>query len=262
MHAFTLTLPAGTLAPGTLAPGTLECAWWGPPPAERPTLVLLHEGLGCIALWRDLPAQLAARTGCGVFAYSRFGYGASSPCALPRPLDYMRIEATEILPAVLNAAGITRAILIGHSDGASIAAIHAGAVRDPRIAGAVLIAPHYFVEPSALVAIAAARTAYATGDLRPKLARYHTHVEAAFRGWCDAWLDPDFRRFNLTADLAGITVPVLQLQGTQDPYGTTAQTDCLAQAETVLLPVRHAPHLEAAQESLAAMAGFVRKVFG
>ena len=252
MRSCTLDLPAGTL----------DCAWWGPPPGERPTLVLLHEGLGCIALWRDVPAQLAAATGYGVFAYSRFGYGASSPCALPRPLDYMRREATEILPAVLDAAGITRAILIGHSDGASIAAIHAGAVHDPRIAGVVLIAPHYFVEPSGLRAIEAARIAYETGDLRARLARYHTHVDAAFRGWCDAWLDPGFGSFNLTADLAAITVPALQLQGTADPYGTTAQTDCLAKAETVLLPVRHAPHLEAPEASMAAIVGFTQKVLG
>ena len=224
--------------------------------------MLLHEGLGCIALWRDLPAQLAASTGCGVLAYSRFGYGASSPCTLPRPLDYMRTEATDILPAVLNAAGITRALLIGHSDGASIAAIHAGAVHDPRIAGVVLIAPHYFVEPSGLRAIGAARIAYETGDLRARLARYHTHVDAAFRGWCDAWLDPGFGSFNLTADLAAITVPVLQLQGTNDPYGTTAQTDCLATAETLVLPVRHAPHQEAPAESLAAMVRFIAEVLG
>ena len=252
MRPFTLTLPAGTL----------DCAWWGPPPTDRPTLVLLHEGLGCIALWRDLPAQLAASTGCGVLAYSRFGYGASSPCTLPRPLDYMRTEATDILPAVLNAAGITRALLIGHSDGASIAAIHLGTIRDPRIAGAVLIAPPYFVEPSALDAIAAARIAYTSSDLRPKLARYHRNVDAAFYGWCDAWLDPDFRDFNLKADLAGITAPVLQLQGTNDPYGTTAQTDCLATAETLVLPVRHAPHQEAPAESLAAMVRFIAEVLG
>lgn len=255
MRSFTLALPAGTL----------DCAWSGPPPSERPTLVLLHEGLGCIALWRDVPARLAVATGCGVFAYSRFGYGASAPCALPRPLDYMRREAIDILPAVLNAAGISRAILIGHSDGASIAAIHAGAVRDPRVAGVVLIAPHYFVEPSGLQAIRAARVAYETGNLRSKLMRYHTNVDAAFRGWCDAWLDHGFRAFDLTPDLAAITVPVLQLQGTDDPYGTTAQTDCadrLARAETILLPVRHAPHLEAPDASVAAIASFARRVLG
>src|SRR6185437_12461297 len=124
----------------------LEAAWWGPPPDQAPTLVLLHEGLGCVALWRDMPAALAGRTGCGVFAYSRFGYGQSDPAALPRPMSYMHDEAIQILPRVLDAAGITRAILIGHSDGGSIAAIYAGNVRDPRLAAVVMIAAHFFVE--------------------------------------------------------------------------------------------------------------------
>src|ERR1035438_8468592 len=144
----------------------LETAWWGPPPDQAPTLVLLHEGLGCVTLWRDVPEQLAAATGCGVFAYSRFGYGKSDPVTLPRPMTYMHDEALDVLPLVLDAAEITRAMLIGHSDGGSIAAIHAGAMRDPRIAAIVLIAAHFFVEDQNISSIQQIRTDYETTDLR------------------------------------------------------------------------------------------------
>jgi pimeloyl-ACP methyl ester carboxylesterase len=229
-------------------------------------LVLLHEGLGCVALWRDLPQRLAADTGCRVFAYSRFGYGRSDPVTLPRPVTYMHDEALDVLPRVLESAGIDRAVLIGHSDGGSIAAIHAGAIRDPGITGIVLIAAHFFVEDQNLQSIEQIGAEYATTDLRARLARYHTHVDNAFRGWHDAWLDPRFRAFDLTEYLPEIKVPVLALQGADDPYGTAAQLRCLER--TVRSPLetkaiqgaRHAPHLEAAvkETTLAALARFVR----
>lgn len=244
----------------------LEAAWWGCDTNDAPTLLLLHEGLGCVALWRDMPLRLAAGTGCRVFAYSRFGYGRSDPVTLPRPMTYMHDEALHVLPRVLSAAGIGRAVLIGHSDGGSIAAIHAGAVRDPRITGIVLIAAHFFVEEQNLQSIVQIGTEYETTDLRARLARYHANVDNAFRGWHDAWLDPRFRDFDLTKYLGGITVPVLALQGADDPYGTAAQLGCLE--STVRSPLetrlsagaRHAPHLEAAvkETTLAAIAGFVR----
>jgi pimeloyl-ACP methyl ester carboxylesterase len=231
-----------------LAGGALEAAWWGPPPGEAPTLVLLHEGLGCVSLWRDIPARLAEATGRGVFAWSRFGYGQSDPATLPRPLDYMQIEAREVLPAVLDAAGIGACLLVGHSDGGSIAAFHAGTVRDPRVRGLALIAPHFFVEQMCLDAIAAAREAYATGDLRARLARHHRDVDNAFRGWNDAWLDPGFRSWDIRPALSGIDVPALVLQGEADPYGTAAQPAALAartRCQVKMLPgLRHAPHLE------------------
>jgi pimeloyl-ACP methyl ester carboxylesterase len=191
----------------------LEAACWGPDAADAPTLVLLHEGLGCVALWRDVPARLAADTGCRVFAYSRFGYGRSAPVTLPRPMTYMHDEALEILPRVLDAAGIARAVLVGHSDGGSIAAILAGAARDPRIAGIVLIAAHFFVEDLNIASIARIRTEYETTELRARLARYHANVDNAFRGWNDAWLDPRFRDFDITEFLPNIAVPVLALPG-------------------------------------------------
>jgi pimeloyl-ACP methyl ester carboxylesterase len=242
----------------------LESAWWGPDSADAPTLILLHEGLGCVALWRDVPERLVSQTGCRVFAYSRYGYGQSDPAELPRPMSYMHDEALQILPRVLDAAGLTRAILIGHSDGGSIAAIHAGAVRDPRIAGIVLIAAHFFVEDPNIVSIARIRTEYETTDLRTRLARYHANVDNAFRGWNDAWLDPRFRDFDITGTLPHISVPVLALQGAEDPYGTEAQLKALERMvrsplETRLIQgARHAPHQEAKQETLAAIATFAR----
>jgi pimeloyl-ACP methyl ester carboxylesterase len=244
----------------------LETARWGPDPSQAPTLVLLHEGLGCTALWRDVPERLAAATGLGVFAWSRFGYGQSDPVKLPRPMTYMHDEALMVLPRVLDAAGISRAVLIGHSDGGSIAAIHAGASRDPRIAGLVLIAAHFFVEDLNIESIGRIRTEYETTDLRSRLARYHANVDIAFRGWNDAWLDPRFRDFDITAYLTNISVPVLALQGDDDPYGTEAQLEVLRRhvtspLETKLIPnARHAPHLEAKEATIPVIARFVRQV--
>jgi pimeloyl-ACP methyl ester carboxylesterase len=244
----------------------LETAWWGPSPAESPTLVLLHEGLGSVTQWRDVPDRMAEATGCGVFAYSRFGYGQSDPVPLPRPMTYMHDEALRVLPRVLEAAGITRAILVGHSDGGSIAAIYAGAVHDPKIAAIVLIAAHFFVEDLNIESIARIRTDYETSDLRSRLARHHANVDVAFRGWNDAWLDPRFRAFDITEYLPSIRVPILALQGEEDPYGTEAQLQTLERhvrspLETRLIPgARHAPHLEAKDATLAAIAAFARTI--
>lgn len=249
----------------------LETAWWGADPSEgprdgpgaRPTIVLLHEGLGCIDLWRDVPATLAAWTGCPVFAWSRFGYGQSDPAPLPWPMTYMQQEALDILPRVLNAAGVGRHILVGHSDGGSIAAIHAGGVADERLIGLVTIAAHFFVEPINIAAIERIRSTYTEGDLRDRLARYHRDVDPTFFGWNDAWLDPRFRDFDITAYLPDIRAPILGLQGADDPYGTAAQLDALTdharvQVRTHLIQdARHAPHLEARNETLATITGFI-----
>jgi pimeloyl-ACP methyl ester carboxylesterase len=245
----------------------LETAWWGPPPSEAPTLVLLHEGLGCIALWRDVPDLLAAATGCGVFAYSRFGYGQSDSKPLPWPLTYMQDEARDVLPRVLDAAGIREAILVGHSDGGSIAAVYAGDARDRRLRGVVLIAAHFFVEDLNIASIRQIRAEYEQGGLRERLARYHRNVDVAFRGWNDSWLHPGFRSFDITAEVAGIDVPILALQGADDPYGTPAQLDVLQQharvpLETLVMPgARHAPHLEAKQATLDTVVRFVQAAF-
>ena len=242
----------------------LETAWWGDEAA--PTLELLHEGLGCVALWRDVPRLLAETTGCGVFAYSRFGYGQSDPVTLPRPMSYMHDEALQVLPRVLDAAGVKRAVLIGHSDGGSIAAIHAGAVRDPRIAGVVMMAAHFFVEDLNIHSIEQIKVEYEKGGLRERLAKYHRDVDVAFYGWNGAWLDSRFRAFDLMEYLPSIEVPVLGLQGADDPYGTEAQLRVLERGmaggcRTMLIPgARHSPHLEAKDATLAAITGFVREV--
>jgi len=193
----------------------IEQRWWGEPDAG-PTLVLLHEGLGSVAQWRDVPDRLHALTGRPVLAYSRAGYGQSSPVALPRPLTYMHDEAA-LIPHV------PRPILIGHSDGASIAIIAAPTVQPVAL---VLIAPHVFVEDVSVAAIAAARDNYPA--LRPRLARYHADVDGAFWGWNRAWLDPAFRRWNIEAYLPQITAPTLIVQGDADEYGTLAQVDAIA----------------------------------
>ena len=158
-----------------------------------------------------------------MFVYSRAGYGKSSTIALPRPLDYMQREATEVLPQLLDAIGFRRGILLGHSDGATIAAYYAGSVQDHRVRGLVLIAPHFFMEASNIAAIRKTVATYETTDLRAKLARHHADVDAAFRGWSGAWLDPGFATFDTTDALAYIRVPILALQGAADPYGTLAQ---------------------------------------
>ncbi|MEP3844598.1 MAG: alpha/beta hydrolase [Paracoccaceae bacterium] len=213
---------AGTLS---IAGGALECASWGPAPNDAPTLVLLHEGLGCVKGWRDFPAALSEATGFGVFAYSRFGYGQSDPCVLPRPLDYMTREAVDVLPQVLDAIGFRRGLLVGHSDGATIAAEFGGAVPDQRVRGHILMAPHFFCEDVSITAIKAAKAAFETGDLRAGLAGLHKDPDMAFQGWCDAWLDPAFRDWNVGDAIDYLRVPVLAMQGADDAYGTRAQID-------------------------------------
>ncbi len=247
----------------TVDGAVLEARAVGPAPASAPTIVLLHEGLGCVALWRDVPERLAAATGCGVFAYSRQGYGGSDPCDLPRPLDYMTDEAVRVLPQVLDGIGFRRGVLVGHSDGASIAALHAGLVGDRRVAGIVLMAPHFFTEPQGLASIAEAKAAYDQGDLRDRLARYHSHVDNTFRGWNYSWLNPDFEAWNIEAPLADVGVPVLAIQGKQDQYGTRAQITAVedgvpgAVQVAMLDDCRHAPFIDQPQRTLDLIAEFV-----
>ncbi len=244
--------------------GTVEAAWWGPAVTETPSLVLLHEGLGSISLWRDFPRDLVIATGCSVFAWSRFGYGHSDPAPLPWPPDYMHREAHHVLPAILDVAAIRTGILIGHSDGASIATIYASR-GDPRVRGLVLLAPHFFVENVTISSIRRTIADDASGQLRNRLARYHANPDMVFNGWSGAWLDPAFRqRFDLTGELRQIHVPVLIVQGRNDPYGTEAQPALAermipAAVRTVMLDCGHAPHLEAAAATIDAIAEFCRR---
>jgi pimeloyl-ACP methyl ester carboxylesterase len=241
----------------------LECRTWGGTPSERPAIVLLHEGLGSVGLWRSFPERLAAQTGHCVFAYSRAGYGGSDPVELPRPLDYMQREAIDVLPGVLDAIGFKSGILLGHSDGASIAAIHAGGVRDPRVRGIGLIAPHFFTEPEGLAAIAEAREQYEKGDLRGRLARRHADVDNAFRGWSDAWLDPGFKSWNIEEFIGAIRSPILAIQGRDDQYGTLRHMEALAKGAKVRFRIeildncRHSPHLEQPDLTLKIVTDFL-----
>ena len=240
----------------------LEAVAYGPPPDQAPTIVMLHEGLACVALWRDFPAKLAAATGHGVFAYSRVGYGGSERIDLPRPLDYMSREARFSLPAVLEAIGFERGILLGHSDGASIAAIYAGEHSDERMKGLVLMAPHVFTEEMGLASIAEARRAYQAGDLRAKLAKYHAHVDSAFCGWNGAWLDPGFRAWNIEDAVGRWRFPALLIQGVDDQYGTMAQIRAIEARSPapvtclILEACRHSPQIDQPQTTLDAIAGF------
>ncbi|NWG25347.1 MAG: alpha/beta hydrolase [Pseudorhodoplanes sp.] len=243
----------------------LEYRMIGPRPADAPTLVMLHEGLGCVGLWGDFPDRLAQATGTGVFVYSRAGYGQSSKVALPRPLTYMHDEANRTLPLLLAAIGFRRGLLVGHSDGASIAAIYAGSVQDHRVRGLVLIAPHFFTEDMGIASIEETKQAYETTDLRERLARWHADPDNAFRGWNDAWLDPKFREWDITAELAYIRVPILIVQGKDDQYGTMRQADvareeCYCPVDVAVLPARHAPHREAPAETLTAIADFANRL--
>lgn len=249
---------------GTLTAGgkSLEWAAWGDRSDDRPLIVLLHEGLGCLALWRDFPQALAQATGCAVFAYSRAGYGQSDPADLPRRVDYMTAEAVGVLPDVLDALGDGPVILMGHSDGATIAAEYAGRVADHRVRGLVLMAPHFFTEPMGLAEIARARKVFETTDLPERMAKYHKDPKATFDGWNDAWLNPDFADWNVADVIDYIRIPALVIQGVQDQYGTQAQVDevmerSYAPVEVEMLEdCRHSPHQDQPDAVLAAVAEF------
>lgn len=236
-------------------------------PASRPggpVLVLLHEGLGCVAMWRDFPQRLAAATGCRVVAWSRAGYGGSDPSDTPRRPDYLEVEARQGLPATLAALGLERPVLVGHSDGATLALLFAGSFPGS-VAGVVAMSPHEFVEPETLAGLRQALQAWETTDWPERLGRYHRDVERVFREWNDTWLAPGFQEWNIEGTLSGIRCPVLALQGEDDSYATMRQIDAIAErveATTLLkLPgCGHSPHLECPAAVLEALAGFLARV--
>ena len=239
----------------------LECVRLHP---ERiaPTLVFLHEGLGSVAMWRDFPQAVATACACPALIYSREGYGQSTPLAAPRRADYMHVEALVRLPALLDRLGIEAPILIGHSDGASIALIHAGAKLRP-VRACVALAPHVFVEEVSIASIAAVRDAYPTSGLHARLTRHHRDVDSAFWGWNDIWLSPAFRDWNIESYVAAIDCPLLLIQGRDDEYGTVAQLDAIARRAAgtverlVLDDCGHSPQRDQPQVTLAAIAGFI-----
>ena len=242
----------------------LEYAWSGAEHAAPPAVVMLHEGLGSLALWKDFPRRLAAATARRVLTYSRYGYGRSDPIAGPRGVDFMHVEALEALPQLLDALGVREPVLFGHSDGASIALIHA-ARAGRAVAAVVALAPHVFVERYGLDSIAAARRAYLDGGLRARLARHHGDVDSAFWGWNDIWLHPDFVAWNIEALLPQIACPVLAIQGLDDEYGTIEQIDRLERGVAHLRRVElgqcgHSPHRDQAAAVLAATARFLAEL--
>jgi len=239
----------------------LEYAWFGAADTAARPIVMLHEGLGSLAQWKDFPDQLAAATRRRVLAYSRYGYGASEPLAGPLGVDFMHIEALETLPELLDALEVREPVLFGHSQGASMALIHAARAHR-NVAAVVAMAPLVFVESSGLDSIRQARLAFLDTDLREKLLRYHDDVESAFWGWNDIWLNPDFATWSIEALLPEITCPVLTIQGLEDEYGTIEQINRIVSAIPHLrrleLPqVGHSPHRDQPETVLSAVRGFL-----
>lgn len=234
-----------------------------PPAADRPTLVFLHEGLGSIGQWRDFPQRLARLTDCGALVYSRYGYGNSDVLAEARGVEYMHVEAQQVLPELLQKLHVRAPVLVGHSDGASIALIYAGSGYEPR--GLILEAPHVFVEDISIRGIAAAKQVFETTDLPQRLGRYHRDASKTFWGWNDIWLAPEFRAWNIEEFLRRIGCPILAIQGEDDEYGSMAQIETLAKAVHRcelfrLANCRHAPHRDQAEAALAAMSAFVASI--
>lgn len=232
-----------------------------PERARRLRIVLLHEGLGCVALWRSFPQALADRLGEPVLAYSRYGYGQSDVLTAARTVRFMHEEAGQPLIELREHFGLTAPVLIGHSDGASIALIHAG-LQAGSVRAVVALAPHLFVEEFGLRSIRQARHDFDHSDLPTRLGRYHRDPKRTFDGWCDVWLADEFKAWNIEAEVARIDCPVLAIQGRDDQYGTLRQIERIAELvpDTRLVKIdgcRHSPHLEAGALTLESIAGFL-----
>jgi pimeloyl-ACP methyl ester carboxylesterase len=228
-----------------------------------PFIVMLHEGLGSVAHWKAFPFLLAEATGAGVFVFSRYGHGTSDALGEPRSVFYMHDEAQVVLPEVLQKAGIARPVLLGHSDGASIAILYAGIFPDSP-AGLILEAPHVFVEDITVASIERTREQYDKTGLAKKLGRYHTHVDSLFWGWNNIWLDPAFRSWNIESSLDLIRCPVLVIQGAEDEYGTSRQVRSIQrripQASAIILEgCKYAPHRDRSDATVIAIGKFLQR---
>ena len=245
---------------------TLEYRAFGRGSRRSPMIVMLHEGLGSIDTWGEFPRRLSESTETRVMVYSRPGYGASPPFGRALSIDYIRHHALTVLPKILEAIKFQRGMLLGHSDGASMVAAYAGSVRDLRVTGLVLMAPHFVVEPENLAEIRNAREAYTDRDLRQRLSRYHANVDVAFWGWNNVWLEPAFAHFDLRDELAKIRVPMLIIRGNDDRYGTNRQVaiakeKCQCQLEALIIPnCGHIPHRQQPELVLNAITAFYQNV--
>jgi pimeloyl-ACP methyl ester carboxylesterase len=231
---------------------SIEHRWIGRERSGRPLLVFLHEGLGSVAMWRDFPDRLCAAVNARGLVYSRPGYGRSTPRAAEEAwnLDFMHRQAHEVLPALFEALGIDSAQekpwLFGHSDGGSIALLHA-AKWSHKLGGVIVLAPHILVEDLSVASIEKARDAYRETDLRQRLARYHDDADSAFWRWNDIWLHPPFRQWTIEQEIGSIRCLVLAIQGLDDEYGTLEQIRGIARRvpQTRLLEIPdcgHSPH--------------------
>jgi pimeloyl-ACP methyl ester carboxylesterase len=248
----------------------IEYRWLNAHLVAAPLAVFLHEGLGSVAMWKDWPQVLCDRLGMRGLVYSRPGYGRSTPRPhdVKLPVDFMSVQARDVLPALLDALNVNaqerqRMWLIGHSDGGSITLLYAAAFPDA-LAGAVVIAPHVFVEDISVASIADAKTAYEQSDLRSRLARYHDDIDSAFYGWNDVWLSAAFRSWSIVDELKLIRCPLLAVQGHDDHYGTMMQIDTIAQRApqtqlTRLGKCGHSPHRDAPQALNEAIVAFVNE---
>jgi len=241
----------------------IEHRFVGDAASSLPTVVFLHEGLGSLAMWKDFPERLCAAHGLRGLVFSRYGYGRSSPRPPDErwPVRFMHEQALEVLPPLFDALGVERPWLFGHSDGGSIALLHAA---HRPVTGLVVLAPHLFTEDMGIASIARAKVAYETTDLRSKLARYHADVDSAFRGWNDIWLDPAFRAWNIEAELDTIRCPVLAVQGEDDEYGTLEQIRAIARRVPgtellVLADCGHSPHRDQPDRLIDVAGSFIRR---
>jgi len=245
----------------------LEYKWIGPPPDKAPTIVFLHEGLGCVDMWCDFPERVVQATSCGALVYSRAGYGKSDSITMPRAITFMHDEAITVLPEVLETFQIRETILFGHSDGGSIALIFAGSRKSGRLRALILEAPHVFVETLSIESIIKAKENYEHGSLKTSLERYHgTNVESAFRGWNDVWLNPEFHSWNIESFLPAIDIPVLVIQGANDQYGTLRQVEAIRNSssgivQTLVLPeCGHSPHRVQPDAVLESVSNFIHQL--
>ena len=233
----------------------------------NPTLVFLHEGLGCVSMWKDFPDRLAKETGLAALIYSRRGYGGSDKFSLPRQLDYMHEEGIDVLPALLRTEQVNRAILIGHSDGGSISLIYAGSKFASKLDALIMIAPHVFVEKISVESIKKIQKDFKLGDLRERLARYHMdNLDSVFWGWSNIWVSPSFRKWNIEEYLPQINVPTIVIQGDKDQFGSLSQVNSIIEKTKLEVKYKiikncgHSPHLENSGEVLGVLSDFIKKL--